>query len=69
MMYFILYKMPFQPEILHFCLCAEHVLMDDTGSCRLTGFDFKDHVLQREMEEEEDGVRYLHLQYFSVIYN
>ena len=47
----------FQPEILHFCLSAEHVLVDDRGSCRLTGFDFKHNVLLREMEEEDEGVK------------
>ena len=50
--YFIL-----QPNILHYCLSAKHVLVDDSGSCRLTGFDFEDNVFLREMDEEDEGVK------------
>ena len=51
-------KMPllFQKEILHYQLSPEHVLVDDHNCCKLIGFGFKEHILQREMFEEDEGV-------------
>ena len=45
-----------QQEILHFQLSGEHVLIDDSERCKITGFGFKEHVLDREMKEEDEGV-------------
>ena len=32
------------------------MLIDDSERCKITGFGFKEHVLDQEMKEEDEGV-------------
>ena len=48
--------MPFQSEMLHHCLSAEHVLVDEHKTCKITGFGFAEDVRDREDYERDEGV-------------
>ena len=45
-----------QPDILHRCLSAEHVLVSKDGVCKVTGFGFAEHVRDREEYESTNEV-------------
>ena len=53
-----------QPDILHRCLSAEHVLVSKNGVCKLTGFGFAEHIREREEYERKKEVRH----YYSIMY-
>ena len=49
--------------MLHYCLCAKHVLLTDKLVCKLTGFAAAETVRAREQFEWENGVSQ---QYFMI---
>ena len=53
-----------QPDILHRCLSAEHVLVSESGVCKLTGFGFAEHIHEREEYERKKEVRH----YYSIMH-
>ena len=59
---YVLYAL-LQPDILHRCLSAEHVLVSKNGVCKLTGFGFAEHIREREEYERKKEVCH----YYSIM--